>query len=217
MKNLIFHFLIFFSISSFCQPLAAKIYLIDQSEFTGYADILKNGKIEFRIDLNDEPTVFDEFDLKRIDFKDSENSFEYVLYVKKFLLLKVIFEGAVIAYAKESESFSTKKTERELAKEDYINREYFNDKFHKEGSYKVKWRDGNTYTFYDHLLSSDNTIFFIKRKGDNSVENLKLGFKKKAITFFKDCPYLVELIESKEWQYQDMAKIVDYYNEMCGL
>ena len=217
MKNLILPVILFFSISSFGQPLAAKIYLIDQSEFNGYADISKKEKIEFRIDLNDEPTVFDEFDLKRIEFKDSENVFEYVLVEKKFHLLKVISEGAVIVYAKESESFSTQKTERELAKEDYINREYFSDAFNKVGSYRVKWRDGNTYTFYEHPLSSDITIFFLKRKSDNSAENIKLGFKKKAISFFKDCPYLVEIIENKEWKYQDMPKIVEYYNEMCAL
>lgn len=216
MKNLIFPLLLFFCISSFCQPLAAKIFLIDQSEFNGYADILKNGKIEFRSGLNDEPTVFDEFDLKRIEFKDSEIIYEYVFVENKFNLLKVISEGAITVYAKEAESFSTQKTERQLAKEDYINREYFSDAFHKEGSYRVKWRDGKTYTFYEHPLNSDNTLFFIKRKKDNSAENIKLGFKKKAISFFYDCPYLIELIQSKEWKYQDMPKIVEYYNEMCS-
>ncbi len=211
-KILINFCLIFLSISMFSQPLAAKIFLIDQTDFNGYADILKNGKIEFRIEFDEEPTIFDEFDLRRIEFKESNDIFEYVLVENKSLLLKVVSESDVTVYAKYPESFSTQKTERELAKEDYINREYAYN-----GGYKVKWRDGNTYNFYDNPLKSGETVFFIKRKNDNSVRNIKNGFRKKAISFFNDCPYLVEIIENREWKYQDMPKIVVYYNEMCSL
>ena len=43
-----------------------------------------------------------------------------------------------------------------------------------------------------------------------------LNFKKKMQGYFDDCPVLDEKIRSKEWGYNDLAKVISYYNESCN-
>jgi len=199
--------------SLMAEPENAKVTFLDGYEVTGYADITKNDKIEFRLELNETPDTFDEFDVKRLDFLEEPRvSFEYVdIRNSGYKLLKVVSEGPVIAYVQTTASFSTQKTARQLAKEDYLNGE-----FTRSGSYRVKGKDGKTYVFTGNLTGQNKPVYFIMRNGDKQAKNIKMGFKKKAVTFFKDCPYLVDIIKNKEWKYRDMPNIVEYYNEMCS-
>lgn len=204
-----FFFIIFLvlAITSWSQPKQATITFIDGSSYEGFADITQKLKIEFRIDINEAPDTFDGFDVKRISFSEMPYEvFEYVFIDHKPELLIVLSEGELIAYAKYMESFSTQKTKRQLANEDYINGT-------NSGSYRTSFNGqnismGGTYSF-------KKSHYYIKKRGTDLVEDLKMVIRKKRGGYFGDCPGLMEKLESKEYIAQDLQKIADYYNDYC--
>ena len=147
-KDYIFLFFLVVATVAWAQPKSATVTFLDGSSFEGYADITQKLKIEFRMNLDDEPDTFDGYDVKRISFNEKPyDIYEYVFIDKKPELLIVLSEGELIAYAKYIESFSTQKTKRQLEREDYINgppanNGYFtsiNGQFmHVGGSYSYK-------------------------------------------------------------------------------
>lgn len=66
---------------------------------------------------------------------------------------------------------------------------------------------GATYTV-------DNLIF---QKGNGPLKQPRtLGWKKDMLDYFRDCPALSELIESKDLRRKEIEAIVLYYNRNCG-
>lgn len=204
-----FFFIFFIAIASttWAQPKQATITFIDGSSYEGFADITQKLKIEFRIDINEAPATFDGFDVKRISFNEMPYEvFEYVFIDKKPELLIVLSEGELIAYAKYMESFSTKKTKRQLANEDYINGTLNSNSVASFNGQNISI--GGPYSF-------KNSHYYIKKKGAGSVEDLKMVIRKKREEYFGDCPGLMEKLKSKEFIAQDIQKITDYYNDYC--
>lgn len=187
------------------QPKAAIITFIDGSKYEGFAEITQKLKIEFRLNPGDHPDIFDDLDVRRLAFNEKPYEvFEYVDVGKKPELLIVLSEGDLIAYAKYRESFSTQKTKRQLAREDYIN--HNNTVFHQA---PFNMQMSNT------TYSLKNSHYYIRKKNSDSVEDLKMVIRKKRKEYFGDCPGLMKKLKSKEFIAQDIKKIADYYNDFC--
>lgn len=45
---------------------------------------------------------------------------------------------------------------------------------------------------------------------------IERSFRKKAISFFDDCPEVIEKIKNKIWKMNDLPQIVSYYNNQCS-
>ncbi|MBK5214908.1 MAG: hypothetical protein JJE55_14775 [Flavobacteriaceae bacterium] len=203
----IFIFFLVFATSSWAQPKLATITFIDGSLYEGFADITQKLNIEFRLNLDEEPDTFDGFDVKRISFNEKPYEvFEYIFIDKKPELLIVLSEGELVAYAKYIESFSTQKTERQLANEDYINAP-------KSGSYSTSFNGQNIRIGGPYSLKISH--YYIKKKGSDSVEDLKMVLRKKRKEYFGNCSGLMKKLKSKEYIAQDIKKIADYYNDFC--
>ena len=201
-NNLFFFFLTVVTLINAQAP--AEIILADGSKFEGFADITKKDEIEFRIVLEDEPDVLDGLDVKRLQFTDYPNdTYEFVYIKNRFKLLKLIAEGSINAYAQYPESFSTQKSEGQKKREDYINHER-----------KVL---GNGMSMYPGGgLNLRQRRYYVKHSETEKVDDIKLNFRQEARVWFKDCPEVVEYTDSKEWQYEDLKIIVEFYNEFCG-
>lgn len=67
----------------------------------------------------------------------------------------------------------------------------------------------------------DVTYFYVCHKADaevfkiTSIGNISKNFKKAASEYFKDCPKLVEKIQSKEYKKDDIESVVWFYNTNC--
>lgn len=191
----------------FSQPKAATITFIDGFKYEGFADITQKLKIEFRLNPDDKPDTFDYLDVKRLAFDEKPyETFEYVFIGNKPELLIVLSEGELIAFAKYADSFSTQKTEKQLAREDYINHD-------NTGLYPTQ--------FNGHMIgigtkySLKNSHYYIKKKNSDTIEDLKMVLRKKRQEYFGDCPGLMKKLKSKEFIAQDIKKIADYYNDFC--
>ena len=63
--------------------------------------------------------------------------------------------------------------------------------------------------------------FYVRKAGQKEATHLgsnqlfTKNFKKAASTYFKDCPSLVQKIQSRTFKKRDLEKIVNYYNRNC--
>ncbi|WP_299103960.1 hypothetical protein [uncultured Tenacibaculum sp.] len=64
-------------------------------------------------------------------------------------------------------------------------------------------------------------FFYVARKGETQLTDLELDrlsakrFHKAATVYFKDCPLLVEKINTKEFKRDNFLEIADFYNNNC--
>ncbi len=199
MKKKLFLLFIVFTIQILAQPIPATMIFKGGSTFEGFADINKENKIEFRLELTDEFEIFDSFDIKRIEFKDEPFSiYEYHYINNKFVLLEVISEGEIKALRRDIFSYSTKKTSKELAKE-----------------YKRRTVTNESKIYNSGGVGTLKKIKYYLKKDNEPIINIKNNLKKQSQVYFKNCPGLLKKIKSKEYLYTDLKLIVDYYNDFC--
>jgi hypothetical protein len=209
-------FSLLFTLSIMAQNHPAEVIFRDGSKFSGYADFDKNGKLLFRVDTLSKASKFEGLDVKTISFTEEPyNVFDFVLLDGNFKLLQRICEGELMAYAYYNDEYSFQITldDSERATLERLK------KTTRVGNPGIMDANGVIVGggYYNPELFFKKNRFYLKWADSDKVLDIKKGFRKNALEIFKDCPYLVEIIENKEWKYQDMPKIVEYYNEMCAL
>lgn len=68
-----------------------------------------------------------------------------------------------------------------------------------------------------------STDYYLLKKGEQKIiyigtegNIVRKGFKKFAIAYFKDCSILVEKLETKEYQLQNLPEVIEFYNNSCN-
>ena len=65
--------------------------------------------------------------------------------------------------------------------------------------------------------SSYSQETYMLQKGEGELKKPKfLSFKKDMAAYLSDCPSMVEKIEIKDFRYNDIPSMVEYYNSNCG-
>lgn len=60
------------------------------------------------------------------------------------------------------------------------------------------------------------SMYLLQRGDEDLIPFAKMGFKKDAVKFFKDCPEIVAKVESKEYRLDDLPAMAKFYNANCG-
>lgn len=178
------------SISVNGQSTEATLILLDGSEFVGYGKIIKNNKILFRMELEDEPDKWDATQVERIEFDHGFKivTYEFVQFKKsKPILYRVIEPGFMTLYA-FSESYWTPNS---TVANGFMG-----------GSYKV-----STTNYY--IKRTDRDILYPVARNENA-------WKKRLINCFDDCPELMEIFNSPDIRNYKIEDLVWNFNETCG-
>lgn len=203
-KKIIFLLAIFIGVASFGQKTnnifdkkeKATIYFRDSTIQKGYAKII-GSVIKYKKDKNSKKQVFDERNVKKIVFEkpgiDLILEYKIVKGTKTPLLLEPIVKGTITLY-RDTWMANKWKANGEINNSN-ISSTYYN-------SYKIT----------DYYISKNNEIFVEKI---TSTHPFSKNFKKAASIYFKNCPELVEKIESKEFKKGDIRRVVRYYNTKC--
>lgn len=207
---LILFFIALIGFSSFAEEkfYPATVTFYDGGQFSGLAKFNRKQEVEFKISEEDEIEALDGYVIKRIIFHiEPYNVFEYIFYKNRYKLLQKIAEGKVSAYAQFDEPINDQITldqyERATLNNTEVRTVYNN-------------ATGMTTNIQGFTHPFDKRVrFFVKRDTDTTVEDLKLNFRKEAQEWFKDCPELAGYIKEREWRYEDMKTIVEFYNEFC--
>ena len=84
--------------------------------------------------------------------------------------------------------------------------------------YKLDFtREVNNRSFFlseYYVCKNDNDVVTTFNANGIFIEN---GFRKKSREVFKDCPSLLKKINNKVWKMKDIPKIVNFYNQNCGM
>ena len=75
-------------------------------------------------------------------------------------------------------------------------------------------------TYYiDESVDEDYNLFeskILKRENENKFTTfIGIGFRKKTMKYFADCPELVERLEAREFRYNSLGEAVRFYNNEC--
>jgi hypothetical protein len=188
----------------------ATITFYDGGQFSGLAKFNRKQEVEFKISEEEEVEALDGYVIKRVIFHiEPYHVFEYVFYKNRYKLLQKIADGDLAVYAQFNEP---------------INNQITLDEYERATLNRTEVRtistNGNTVvttngTGFNHPFDK-KVRFFIKNAGDNTVEDIKLNFRKEARKWFKDCPEIIEYTDRNEWKYEDLKQIVEFYNEFCG-
>ncbi|WP_420399784.1 hypothetical protein [Flagellimonas sp.] len=190
LKSFVTLFLILLAAKVNGQSTEARLILLDSTEFEGYAKVLKNNKILFRMDLEDEPDTWTSEQVRRIEFDNGFKiiAYEYVKFGESRPgLYRVIEPGFLSLYAID-DSYWTPNTP--------VGNGLMG------GSTKVA-----------------TTSYFLKRKDQIDpcpVSRNKKMWKKRLLECFEDCPEVKEIILSDRVKEYDIEDLVWNYNEYCG-
>ena len=192
MKSNSFLLIVFlFSVSVFAQMKEADLVFKDGDTIPGYARLIKNDKIAFKLSLEEEPDLYEGILTNEVIFY-GDKEIEVFQFVKTGLkrnpvLMKLLVYGKANLY--------------EL-KEDY-NKETIQ----KEG---LELNRRNRYS--DEVTRG----LFLKRKNEPVGFRIGKSFKQTAAHYFKDCKAIKDLFESREYLKFSKEEIVEEYNFLCA-
>lgn len=172
-----------------------EIILKDSTSFEGFCRIIKRDKIQFTIERDSTPDIWDSRDVQSVRFFRS-NFDEVLEYIKvhkkrKPRLLEIKIHGDVMLYAD---------TSKRLVKDKEI-----------PGINGSRW----TYKIKEVIMG-----YYIRRKNSGELLAIKTSWsnrtwKKKMISFFHDCPLLVEDLEGDAYDKKSFRQLVEDYNVYC--
>lgn len=186
--------LLFFTVNGYSQIYTydkAEIHFRDGKVEEGYVKILNFKEIKFRTSLDDKPVKFNYKKInkiiKREDGKDVEYQYKIVKAKRKNYprLMKLVTSGKVSLYITEHKDIVGQNSPLML--------EY----------------DGVSY----YMVREDSHI--AEYVGAKTIAIGRKSVTKGLITYFRDCPNLIEKIENKEFGKKDVIKIIEYYNTHC--
>lgn len=192
MKSNSFLLIVFlFSVSVFAQMKEADLVFKDGDTIPGYARLIKNDKIAFKLSLEEEADLYEGILTNEVIFY-GDKEIEVFQFVKTGLkrnpvLMKLLVYGKANLY--------------EL-KEDY-NKETIQ----KEG---LELNRRNRYS--DEVTRG----LFLKRKNEPVGFRIGKSFKQTAAHYFKDCKAIKDLFESREYLKFSKEEIVEEYNFLCA-
>ncbi|MFD0991650.1 hypothetical protein [Tenacibaculum geojense] len=186
MKKKLFFFLLILNLSLFSQTQKADLIFIDGDTIQGLGLITKNNKIKFKLSYVDKAEKWDFRIIKGITFYGFKE-------VREFEYIKV-----------------NKKQKPLLLEVKYRG--------------KVNIYEDQFYT-YDNMFGNDN---FMKTLRENKTTYLKrdneelarsflgFNFRKNAKEYFKDCPEVVDIFNTKEYKKYTIEEIALEYNIFCS-
>lgn len=87
---------------------------------------------------------------------------------------------------------------------------------------KVNLYKTNSQGYSDGPFRRPVTTYFVLHDGEKEAfkitafNTMSKNFKNAASEFFKDCPALVEKVNTKTFKKDDIEKVVNFYNKNCG-
>lgn len=200
MKNSVVTILLLLSFGMFAQEEEAILHFNDGTDLEGYGMIKGVGVIgdkeviKFRISSDGKADIWDSSMVDGITFttQGQMEEFRYVKLSKVSLnprLLKVLCIGDVMLYGDIGRSISI------------------------GGIYNVKKNKSSTYDDEE----SKSIDLYVRRDTEDYPTKLTgfLNWKKKTKEYFKDCAALIEKISHKEYSWNTLPELVDYYNDYC--
>ncbi|MBQ0787084.1 MAG: hypothetical protein KBT69_06275 [Oceanihabitans sp.] len=154
-------------------------------------------KVKYRTDRKSKTKKYDESQVAKVIFRKSDTEIAYFEYIStsknKKGLFKVISAGKATLYARRvSISHST-------------------PMYMGAGPYT------NTVNFWHYSFSDFNEFYVIREKEQIAspliTARLSSTFKKRAMTYFSDCPEVASKLEEKVYVKNDIKKVVDTYNQ----
>ncbi|WP_046743590.1 hypothetical protein [Kordia zhangzhouensis] len=187
------------SVYSFSQIKAKKefqkceLIFKDSSSFIGFCKIGKADKIEFTIERDSTPDLWDAKDVKSVRFFGSSRDLELeYFYVRKGMsrLLEIREYGEILLYTR------TKKIP-------YLFRN------HEIDSRLFDKKSQNYFVTYYLKKASSDTLLPIRPSWNYKK------WKKIMLDFFKDCPLIVEDLKADAYDKESIRKLVQDYNVYC--
>jgi len=150
-------------------------------------------KVKYRKDRKSDKVKYDESQVSKVIFKNSDTEIAYFEYVKlsekEKGLFKIIIKGKVTLYARSVSMSSA----------NYMN---------TGGIGFSMW----SYSYYDfnefYVLKENETIAL-----PLITARISRSFKKRAIEYFYDCPVLISKLEDSTFKKEDVREIVSFYNK----
>lgn len=192
MKSNSFLLIVFlFSVSVFAQMKEADLVFKDGDTIPGYARLIKNDKIAFKLSLEEEADLYEGILTNEVIFY-GDKEIEVFQFVKTGLkrnpvLMKLLVYGKANLY--------------EL-KEDY----------NKETIQKEVLELNRRNRYSDEVTRG----LFLKRKNEPVGFRIGKSFKQTAAHYFKDCKAIKNLFESREYLKFSQEEIVEEYNFLCA-
>ena len=186
------YLLLFFTSLCYTQKREAIITFVDSTTFDGYAELCGSNRIKFRTNLEDKPDKLGPKEILQVEFIGAFDNevYRYVRYRSSSgvnMLLKVLEEGPITLYAKESKRAVGGGLHNPA------------DGSFQHGSYE-----------FEKYYSS----FYLFRQ-DESKLYLYRG-KKTLLECFEDCSVVKERVESDDYDDQNFEDLVWEYNYDCG-
>jgi len=200
-KFTILSLLFFFSITSnvFSQKKKCIIYFKDNTTIEGLGKIKSDGAIKFKLNEDSDSKIYeaDLIDKIKINENGLTQTYKYLKEKNNFpLWLKVIVEGKVNLYKNDISGFNF----GPMAGSGF----------------------GGGFGAPMAMSSGPVIYYYVSHEGDaevfkiTSIGNISKNFKNAASEFFKDCPALVEKINTKTFRKDDIEEVVNFYNKNCG-
>lgn len=198
MKNILLIFCLLFLSFGFSQNKKCTIYFKDNTTLVGLGKI-KSDELKFRVDKNSESEFIDAnlIDKVYIESGDENVTYQYNKIIEKdnYEWMKLEIKGTINLYTIIRSGYAV-------------------------GPPTMGMGGGMMNTGgYSYSVSN----YYINREGENGVTKItsiggfSKNFKKAASEYFKDCPKLVELIQTKYYKKNEIEDIVRYYNTNCGV
>jgi len=182
---------VLFSVSSFAQLKEADLVFKDGDTVPGYARLIKNNKIEFKLSLEEEADFYDGILTNEVIFYGDEGIevFEFVKtgLKRKHVLMKLLVFGKANLYE---------------SKEDYT--EYLVQEDNISSNKRNRYQDEVT------------RGLFLKRKKEPVGFKIGKSFKQTAEHYFRDCKAIKDLFQSRNYLKLTKEEIVKEYNFICS-
>lgn len=188
------------------QSYPVRLEFHDGDSIEGYGSFSANGKIKFQLEREDPADKFDGYDIKYVEFLHRESLFfEYRLMNMKMIPLHRQVDGPMQLYVRYPMGL-------------------LNDLLHDETELEaaMSGREDANSTIMNRIETGIFLIYntdvqqYLQKKGSEELIRMRSGFKKKVRQLFPNCPELLEYVDNREWKYEDLKNITEFYNDFCA-
>lgn len=201
MKEQIWHILvvcIFLNIPVMAQSQKATLYFKDGTQLTGLGKTISKRRVKFRKSSKTKPEKysFSKLDKLVIHEDGDEKVYKEIKLMGKedSIVLQEVLIGRLSLYKTESHGQSPP----------------FSGNGFAPGN--AGMAGGNFYSIQNYYVLKDGVDGVVHL---TSSQFFGKNFKKGASAYFKDCPSLVEKIQTREYKKRDIEEIIKYYNNNC--
>ncbi|WP_378188289.1 hypothetical protein ACE939_07460 [Aquimarina sp. W85] len=182
----------------YAQRSTAILTYKDGKQLIGLGKIRASGKIKFKKEKKDKAQDFSFDSIARATIHEPYGMVHYVQRrvrgTNTYVVVELVKQGVVTLYRTYDRSYRTMRGEPDQ----------FGSGFVTSGSAPIK-------NYYVHKEGEIG----ITHLGSNQI--FSKNFKKVASAYFKDCPVLVNKIETREYRKRDVKEILSFYIEHCAV